>query len=144
MISSGAGYILGELWKDASRGRLLFVSTRVISEEEKLICCPTANVKKRLPDRRWVGDKRAIWDGRFANLLMRNADYCKPELPTIKDIAEHAISLKRPYPNVPIKCTKRDINSSSRQIILRPDDASLFATELRGDLSGLDYDIIVW
>ena len=73
---------------------------------------------------------------------MRKTDYYKPSLPTIKDIAEHIIALKRSYPNVSIKCNKRDINSTFRQIRLRPGDASLFDTEFRGALLCLDYDII--
>ena len=99
-----------------------------------MICRPTATVKKRLPDRRWGEERRVIWDGRFANLPMPKTDYYKPELPTVKDIAEHVIALKKSYPHVPIKCTKRDINSSFRQIRLRPDAASLFATEFHRKL----------
>ena len=79
----------------------------------------------------------------FANFLTPETDYYKPVLPTIKDIAERSISSIRPYPNVPIKCANRDTSSACRQIALLPDDASLFATEFRGSLLGLDYDIIV-
>ena len=140
---SETDYILKKMWKDAQCGRLLFVSTRTISDEEPLICCPTTTVKKRLPDRRWAEERRIIWDGRFANLFMPKTDYFRPELPTIKDIAEHVIALKKSYPNVPIKCTKRDINSAFRQIRLHPDAASLFATEFQGSTLGLNYDIIV-
>ena len=134
MTPSETEYILEKMRKDAQRGRLLFVSTRVIPDEEPLICCPTATVKKRLPDRRWGEERRIIWDGRFGNLPTPKTDYYKPELPTIKDIADRVVALKKSYPHVPIKCTKRDINSALRQIRLHPDAASLFATEFHGKL----------
>ena len=71
---------------------------------------------------------------------MRKSDYYRPALPTINDIAEYIISLKRAYQCIPTKCTKRDINSSFRQIRLRPDACVLFTTEFRGLHIGLDFD----
>ena len=89
-------------------------------------------MKERLPDRRWGGERRIIWDGRVGNLLMRKTDYYKPELPPIKDIADRVVALKKSYRHSPTKCTESDVNSAFRQIRLRPDAASLFATEYRG------------
>lgn len=58
-------------------------------------------------------------------------------------IADHISSLERAYPNIPTECTERDINSVFRQIRLQPADCSLFSTEFRGSLLGVDFDIIV-
>ena len=136
-------FISKKLWKDDDKGRLITASPRVISETDKIICRPTATVRKRLPDRRWSEERRPIWEGRFPNLLMPKSDYFSPVLPTIEDIADHIISLKRAYPHVPLKCTKRDINAAFRQIRLRPDACALFSTEFCGLHMGLDFDLII-
>ena len=74
---------------------------------------------------------------------MRKTDYYSPVLPTIKDIAEHIISLKRDYPNFPLKFTKRDIDAAFRQIRLRPEACALFPTEFFGLHMVLDFDSVV-
>ena len=140
---SDAEYILSKIWKDAGSGRLIIASPRAIHESGKLIFCPTTAVRKRLPDRRRYEGRRAIWGGRLGNLFMSKSDYYPPALPTMKDIAEHIISLTRAYPHIPIKCTKRDINSAYRQIRLRPDACALFSTEFCGLHMGLDFDLVI-
>ena len=119
-----------------------FSPTRVVSDDEPLIPLPSTNVEKRLPSRRCGEDRRIVWGGRLANLFMIKTDYYRPEIPAIKDIAEHVIALKKSYPHVPTKCTNRDINSAFRQIRLHPDAAALFATEFRGDILDLEWGII--
>ena len=99
--------------------------------------------EKRLPDRQWSEERRAIWDGRFPFCSCRKSDYFTPVLPTIKDIAEHIISLNRAYPNFPLNCAKRDINSAFRQIRLHPDACAHFSTDFRGVPRALDFDIVV-
>ena len=136
-------FILNKLWKDDDKGRLITASSRSISETDKIIGCPTTTVRKRLPDRRWSEERRPIWDGRFPNLRMPKGDYFSPVLPDIEDITEHIISSKRSYPNVPLKCTKRDINAAFRQIRLRRDACALFPTEFRGLHMGLGFDVII-
>ena len=42
-------------WKDAggaAHGRLLFVTTNAVNEDESIICFAAKTVRKRLPDRR--------------------------------------------------------------------------------------------
>ena len=136
-------FILSRFWKNDGKGRLITASARAILETDKIICFPTTTVRKRLPDRRWSEERRPIWDGRLPNLFIRKDDYFSPVLPTIKDIADHIISLKRAYPNVPLKCTKRDINAAFRQIRLHPDACALLPTEFCGLHMGLDFDLII-
>ena len=134
---------MGKLWKNSGAGRLIIAPTRAITENDKTICCPTTTVRTRLPDRRWPDGSRHIWNGRFPNLPTRKSYYYPPVLPTIKDIATDIISSQRDYPNVPLKCTKRDIKAAFRQIRLNPGDWALFSTEFRGLHIGLDFDLVV-
>ena len=140
--NSETEFILNKLWKDDGKGGLIIASSLVISETDKIICCPTTTVRERLPDRRWSEERRSIWGGRFPNLPMPRSDYFAPVLPTTEDIADHIISLKRAYPHVPLKCAKRDIDAAFRQIRLRPDACTLVPTEFCGVHVALDFDLI--
>ena len=51
--------------------------------------------------------------------------------------------MKRAYPNVPLKCTKRDTGAAFGQIRLRPGACALFSTELCGIHIVLDFDLVV-
>ena len=118
-------------------------STRAISDYDSIIWFPTTTARSRLPDRRWAEDRIVIWDGRLGDLLLHKSDYYRHSLPTIKDFAAHIMSLGRAYPEVPLKCTDRDINSAFRHIRLRPGAFSTSATEFRGNLLCLGYDILI-
>ena len=106
--STEAEYIPQKMRKDAARGRLIFSPARTTPDSAPIVCCPTATVRKRLPDRRCGEERRVIWDGRFANLIMPKSDYYRPIHPKIKDVAEHITSLRREYP-ISLRSALREI-----------------------------------
>lgn len=52
------------------------------------------------------------------------------------------MALNRTYPNVPLKCAKRDINAASGQIRPRSDSSPLFHTGSTGSDIGTSIDVI--
>ena len=140
---AGRDYITEQLWPYVQKGKMFVSTGNGIPPDNEFLRSPSTTVAKGLPDRAISTEKRAIWDGRAANLHCPKFDYWRHLTPSVHDIARRYCHLETSAPRIEIVGTKRDIDAACTRCRLRPDPAVLFGAEfpLGSDTGG---DIILF
>eukprot|EP00438_Fugacium_kawagutii_P001653 Skav236324 [mRNA] locus=scaffold97:181652:191974:+ [translate_table: standard] len=121
-----------QLWKDASKGRVLLCFDDGGHELEGVISVAMARVPKMLPDRT-VSDKgRVIWDAKPVNAFCHKSRHPPALQPKHDEIARLIVWWQLKYPNTPILISKKDVSDAFKWIPVRKEDTRLFAADLPG------------
>ena len=121
-----------QLWKDASRGRVLLCYDENDGLLNGVVSVAMARVPKMLPDRT-VSDKgRVIWDAKPVNQYCDKTRHPPALQPKHEEVARLVAWWRSRFPNTPILLSKKDVSDAFKWIPVRSSDTRLFAADLPG------------
>eukprot|EP00435_Cladocopium_sp_Y103_P035201 s1779_g9.t1 len=121
-----------QLWKDASKGRVLLCFDEGGDELRGVVSVAMARVPKMLPDRTISSKGRVIWDAKPINEFCDKNRHPPALQPKHDEVARLIVWWKARYPNTPILMSKKDVSDAFKWIPVRSEDTRLFAADLPG------------
>eukprot|EP00435_Cladocopium_sp_Y103_P053696 s1782_g17.t1 len=121
-----------QLWKDASKGRVLLCFDEGGEELRGVVSVAMARVPKMLPDRTVSSKGRVIWDAKPINEFCDKNRHPPALQPKHDEVARLIVWWKARYPNTPILMSKKDVSDAFKWIPVRGEDTRLFAADLPG------------
>ena len=121
-----------QLWKDASRGRVLLCFDDGGEELHGVVSVAMARVPKMLPDRTVSTKGRVIWDAKPINEFCDKSRHPPALQPKHDEVARLIVWWQTRYPNTPILMSKKDVSDAFKWIPVRGKDTRLFAADLPG------------
>eukprot|EP00438_Fugacium_kawagutii_P015705 Skav235328 [mRNA] locus=scaffold520:603852:614712:+ [translate_table: standard] len=121
-----------QLWKDASRGRVLLCFDEGGEELKGVVSVAMARVPKMLPNRTISSKGRVIWDAKPINEFCDKTRHPPALQPKHDEIARLIVWWQTRYPGTPILVSKKDVSDAFKWIPVRGEDTRLFAADLPG------------
>eukprot|EP00438_Fugacium_kawagutii_P016374 Skav203835 [mRNA] locus=scaffold4932:42892:55316:- [translate_table: standard] len=121
-----------QLWKDASRGRVLICFDQGQEELEGVVSVAMARVPKMLPNRTISSKGRVIWDARPVNEFCHKTRHPPALQPKHEEVARLIVWWQTKHPNTPILLSKKDVADAFKWLPVRGSDTRLFAADLPG------------
>eukprot|EP00435_Cladocopium_sp_Y103_P015205 s4477_g3.t1 len=126
-----------QLWKDASKGRVLLCFDEGTSALEGVVSVAMARVPKMLPDRTVSSKGRVIWDAKPVNAYCDKGRHPPALQPKHEEVARLIVWWQCRFPGVPILLSKKDVSDAFKWVPLRGSDTRLFAADLPGGEFGM-------
>eukprot|EP00438_Fugacium_kawagutii_P005313 Skav210287 [mRNA] locus=scaffold475:3020:13981:- [translate_table: standard] len=121
-----------QLWKDASRGRVLLCFDEGGDELKGVVSVAMARVPKMLPDRTVSSKGRVIWDAKPINAFCDKSRHPPALQPKHDEVARLIVWWQSRFPNTPILISKKDVSDAFKWVPVRCEDTRLFAADLPG------------
>ena len=110
--------IMGQLWEDASKGRVLLCSSAKESLLQGVVSAPLARVPKMNPDRTMAESGRMVWDGGLQNKSCPKEDHPPAYQPRHGTVARCIIYYQLHFPGIPVRISKKDISEAFKWLWL--------------------------
>eukprot|EP00438_Fugacium_kawagutii_P034289 Skav220346 [mRNA] locus=scaffold2224:194593:200853:+ [translate_table: standard] len=121
-----------QLWKDASRGRVLLCFDDGGDELKGVVSVAMARVPKMLPDRTVSSKGRVIWDAKPINEFCDKSRHPPALQPKHDEVARLIVWWQTRHPKTPILISKKDVSDAFKWVPVRCEDTRLFAADLPG------------
>ena len=122
----------GQLWKDASRGRVLLCFDQNDGLLQGVVSVAMARVPKLLPDRTVSSKGRIIWDSKPINAFCHKSRHPPALQPKHEEVARLIVWWQTRHPGTPVLISKKDVSDAFKWIPVRGSDTRLFAADLPG------------
>lgn len=123
--------LIRNLRKLVSQGKMLLCTSATVSINDDLETTPRNLVPKRNPDRAISADMRLISDLRKVDLGFGKSELYLAIAPSIYELLEEILKLKRKKPGLDVVTCKRDIDAALTRVFINPDLIRLISTEFR-------------
>jgi len=132
-----------KMWKDAHKGRTLLCSAELTDELDGILAEPMGRVPKQNPDRTFSDEGRFVHDQRKVNAQGSKYNHPPALQPRHRELARTILWWKLRLPGIEIVMAKYDVDSAYKLIWVKVNDVCLFATELPGEVLGLEGNVMI-
>ena len=123
-------------------GRKVFINSSSL-DDGGVETAQTALVNKRNPDRALSAGNRLISDLRRVDIQFDSEDCYPAVCPSVSQLAEEILRLRRLRPGIPAIMCKRDVDGAVTLLYFRPDVGSVLATDFPAEDLGFETDIAI-